>query len=468
MLVLTKKRAFLLALMVFVVISVVLVKLQPTMEHDDLAKQPVPVSVITLKPHMIAPTITGYGVVEPNVLLNVKLEVSGVVTYIHPKLRKGELISKDTLVLETDERDYQLALQQAKADVAVTQANLRELDANLSDVKVNLALVQQKLTLANKELVRKQKLLSKKSIAQSNVDSQKSAVIQLKQEVQSLNNQLDTLPAQRDVLIAKIEIAEASVETQQRNLQRTKIVMPFNGRITQLSVEENQFVAQGTSLFSTQTIDKVLINVQFPVERFHSLARSMRAPGEESGGLSFEKAVLMIKTSAMFEMLGIEAEVRLPGAPNISWPAKVERISDDLDPSTRTLGIMVSVENPYRDVEPGVKPPLIAQMYTEVVIRSRPQSFFVIPRDALHEGSVYMLSNEKSEVNEKTTNKKVLTKKAMKPDYQFGSVALFKNGLIEGQQIIVSDLFPAVNGMLLQATTDEVMEQSIQQWVEGQ
>ncbi len=468
MLVLTKKRAFLLALMVFVGISVVLVKLQPTMEHDDLAKKPVPVSVITLKPHMIAPTITGYGVVEPNVLLNVKLEVSGMVTYVHPKLRKGELIPQDTLVLTVDDRDYQLALQQAKADVAVTQANLRELDANVDDVKINLDLVRQKLTLSNNELIRKQKLLLKRSIAQSNVDSQKSAVIQLKQEVQSLKNQLDTLPAQRDVLVAKIEIAEASVETQRRNLQRTKIVMPFNGRITQLSVEENQFVAQGTSLFSTQTIDKVLINVQFPVERFHSLAKSMRAPGESAGGLSFEKAVLMIKTSAMFEMLGIEAEVRLPGAPNIRWPAKVERISDDLDPLTRTLGIMVSVENPYKDVEPGVRPPLIAQMYTEVVIRARPQLFYVIPRDALHEGSIYTLSNEQTLEGEKTTDKKVLLKKEMTPDYQFGSIALFKNGLSEGQQIIVSDLFPAVNGMALHVTSDEVMEQSIQQWVEGQ
>ena len=468
MLILTKKPAFLLALMVFVVISVVLVKMQPTMKHDDLAKKPVPVSVITLKSYMIAPTITGYGVVEPNVLLNVKLEVSGMVTYVHPKLRKGELIPKGTMVLTIDERDYQLSLQQAKADVAVTQANLRELDANVDDVKVNLVLVKQKLTLANKELVRKQKLLSKKSIAQSNVDSQKSAVIQLKQEVQSLKNQLDTLPAQRDVLIAKIEIAEASVETQLRNLQRTKIVMPFDGRITELSVEKNQFVAQGTSLFSTQTIDKVLINVQFPVERFHSLARSMRAPGEGAGGLSFEKAVLMIKTSAMFEMLGIEAEVRLPGVPNIRWPAKVERISDNLDPSTRTLGIMVSVENPYKNVEPGVRPPLIAQMYTEVVIRSRPQSFYVIPRDALHEGSIYMLSDVQLVDGEESTKKKVLLKKEMEPDYQFGSIALFKNGLSEGQQIIVSDLFPAVNGMVLHASTDEVMERRIQQWVEGQ
>jgi len=479
---LTKKWAFLLSLTVFVVISVALVKLQPTMQHDDLAKKPVPVSVITLKPHMIAPTITGYGVVEPNVLLNVKLEVSGMVTYVHPKLRKGELISEGTLVLTVDDRDYQLALKQAKADVAVTQANLRELDANLNDVKVNLELVKEKLTLSNKELLRKQKLLSKRSISQSAVDSQKSAVIQLKQEVQSLKIQLDTLPAQRDVLVAKIVIAEASVETQQRNVERTKIAMPFNGRITQLSVEKNQFVAQGTSLFSTQTIDKVLINVQFPVERFHSLAKSMRAPGEGAGGLSFEKAVLMIKTSAMFEMLGIEAEVRLPGAANIRWPAKVERISDELDPSTRTLGIMVSVENPYKDVNPGVRPPLIAQMYTEVVIRSRPQPFYVIPRDALHEGSVYMLSSatkmEKDTSNETATHesieaknalaKRTLVKKSMKPDYQFGSIALFKNGLSEGQQVIVSDLFPAVSGMALHATTDDVMERSIQQWVEGQ
>lgn len=456
---LKKKRAFLLALVVFIVVSYILVKSQPSMKHEDNTKKPVPVSVISLKQHLVAPTITGYGVVEPNVLLNLNAEVSGMVTYVHPKLRKGELVPEGTLVLTIDERDYQLALKQAQADVAVTQANLRELDVNLEDVKVNLSLVEEKLTLANKELARKQKLLTKRSIAQSSVDSQKSTVIQLKQEVQNLKNQLNTLPAQRDVLVAKIVIAEASVETQKRNLERTKITMPFNGRITKLSVEESQFVAQGASLFSTQTIDKVLINVQFPVERFQSLARTMQRQASGERRVPFEKAVLSIKASEMFEMLGIEAEVRLAESPNIRWPAKVERISDNLDPSTRTLGLMVSVDNPYREVEPGVRPPLIAEMYTEVVIRSQPQPFYVIPRDALHEGSVYLLSDN---------GESQLVKKTIMPDYQFGSIALFKNGFKEGQSVVVSDLFPAVGGMSLSATTDDVMERKLLQWVGGQ
>ncbi|OUS27563.1 hypothetical protein A9Q99_14045 [Gammaproteobacteria bacterium 45_16_T64] len=448
---LQKRRALFMALVAGIVISVVLVKSRPAMEHTNNAKKAVPVNVITLKQYSIAPTITGYGVVEPDVLLNLKAEINGAVTYIHPQLRKGELIAKDTLVLTVDDRDYRLALQQAKADVAVSKANLRELDLNLDDVKVNLSLVKQKLTLANKELARMQNLLKKKSISQSNVDSQQSAVIQLKQEVQNLQNQLNTLPAQRDVMLAKIIISEASVETQQRNLERTQIVMPFDGRITDLSVEENQFVSQGAGLFSTQTINKVLINVQLPVERFQSLARTM-----PQGQMPFEKTVLSFSASQIFEMLGVEAEVRLAENPDIRWPAKVERISDNLDPSTRTLGIMVSVENPYQKVQPGVRPPLIAEMYTEVIIRSQPQPFFVLPRDALHEGSVYTVSTENPDELQKIT---------VEPDYQFGSVALFKEGFEEGQRLVVSDLFPAVNGMKLAPFDDVTMQKNIEQWV---
>lgn len=448
---LQKRRALLMALAAGIAIAVLLVKSRPAMEHTNNAKKAVPVNVVTLQQYTVAPTITGYGVVEPDVLLNLKAEINGAVTFVHPQLRKGELIAKGTLVLTVDDRDYRLALQQAKADVAVSKANLRELELNLDDVNVNLALVQEKLTLANKELARMQKLLKKRSISQSTVDSQQSAVIQLKQEVQNLQNQLNTLPAQRDVMLAKITIAEATVETQLRNLERTQIEMPFDGRITDLSVEENQFVSQGASLFSAQTINKVLINVQLPVERFHSLARSLG-----QGNMPFEQIVLTFSASQVFEMLGVEAEVRLAENPDIRWPAKVERINDNLDPATRTLGIMVSVDNPYQQVKPGVRPPLLAEMYTEVIIRSQPQPFFVLPRDALHEGVVYTVSSDTGNTLEKVT---------VTPDYEFGSVALFKTGFVAGQQLIVSDLFPAVSGMKLSLFQDEAMQANIEQWI---
>jgi multidrug efflux pump subunit AcrA (membrane-fusion protein) len=479
MAILKTKPAFLLALLAGITLAVALVKSKPPMMHESNAEKAVPVDVIALKQFNIAPTITGYGVVEPNVLLQVKAEVSAAISYIHPQLRKGELILKDTVVLRLDDQDYQLASKQAKADAAASKANLKELELNTLDVKARLALAQEKLTLGEKELARKKSLLAQNTISQSSVDTQFSTVIQLKQEVQNLNNQLLTLPYQREVLQAKIAIAEAAVETQTRNLARTEIRMPFDGRITELNVEEKQFASLATPLFSTQTIDKVLINVQLPVERFRSLIRTFK-----NGKKPFAETILTYKASTLFEMLGVEAEVRMTDNALIRWPAKVERISDNLDPKSRTLGIIVSVENPYKMAEPGSRPPLIAHMYTEVIIRTQPRPFFVIPRDALHEGKLYSVktspksdsdntrSNNTQANNTRSNNTQAsspipgqLEKITLSPDYQFGEIALFKQGLHPDQLIIVSDLFPAISNMKVNAILDAKTEANIQQWV---
>ena len=447
--ILNRRYIFIIIAALGILTAVIIVKSRPAMQHQPENRTAVKATTIDVNQYNVRPSIKGFGEVEPDVLLEAKSEISGKVVYVHPQLRMGNILPKDTIVIRIEDHDYQLALKQAEADLTVSKANLKEMKLNLKDTKVNLKLVKDKLAIAVKDLGRNEQLLKKGSISQTAMGAQQTVVLQLKQEVQSLTSQLETLPAQLEVQEAKIIISQASVETQQRNLERAVIKLPFNTRITALSVEENQFVGQGASLFSAQTINKVLINAQFPLEQFRILAK-----GFNHNQTLLQDAFNNGDTEELFSRLGLSAKVKLAGDELALWEAKVERISGNLDPASRTLGVIVSVDKPYGDIRPGVKPPLMQGMYTEVILLGNSKEYFVVPRDALHEKQLFL-------VDENNHLKRI----DIKAEAQ-GNMLLIENGLKAGDKIITSDLFPAVTGMDLQAVPDPVRQQQIVDWLE--
>ena len=53
----------------------------------------------------------------------------------------------------------------------------------------------------------------------------------------------------------------------------------------------------------------------------------------------------------------------------LGWEVEVTRISDTVDPETRSIGVIVSVPSPYGRVRPGERPPLIKGMFASVELR---------------------------------------------------------------------------------------------------
>jgi membrane fusion protein, multidrug efflux system len=447
-----KRRALLIIIVSCILLAIVIVKIQPDMQHKPEAGYITPVKVIEVKRFSVRPAIKGFGVVEPDILLESKAEVSGKIIYVHPQLRDGAIFPKDTVVLRIEEKDYHSSLQQAEANVAVIQAKLREIKVTIKNTRVDLSLVKKKLTLAKNDLARVNTLLKKNLIAQSSADVKQTEVLKLRQEVQNLSSKLNTLPEQQASLDASLANAQAALETKQYNLGRTTIRTPFNARISKLMVDEGQFIAQGGLLFTAQTTDKVLINAQFSLDQFRSLARSF-SDNEELITQAFRTGF----SNHFFAQLGLSAKVRLADHENPYWQATVERISSTLDPVTRTLGIIVSIANPYAHIKPGVKPPLMKGMYTEILLRGKPRDVFLVPRDALHEYELFISDNENR-----------LERRAIKPVQLQDMMALFATGLKVGEKVIVSDLFPAIPGIKLKLVLDKKLQQQIADWAETQ
>lgn len=431
-------------------LAVAIVKLQPDVVHNPLAAKAVAVNVITVEEQQVRPIVVGFGNVSPDRSLEAKAEVSGRVTYVHPELKKGAILSKDTLVISIDDKDYQLALKQAQADLLSHQASLQEMQQTERNVELELKLANEKLAVRQRELERLERLQSSGSISQSKLDAERQNFLQQQQEVQRLENQINTLPSNIEVIRAKIAISEAKLAQSERNIERTQIRIPFTGRISQVWVEADHYVTTATPLFSAFSMEKMLVTAQFPVDQFGQLAASfdqnkLLSLADDDGPAMDE----------LFKQLGLSAVVSVADSPFQGWHADVERLSDNLDPQSRTIGAVVSVSNSYTQMIPGQRPPLMEGMYMRVVLKAAPKQALVIPRFALHQQQVFKVSAENR-----------LERLSLDDIQLQGELALIHAGLTPGDRIITSDVFPAIDGMLVEPKADETTRTRLIDWVE--
>ena len=176
-----------------------------------------------------------------------------------------------------------------------------------------------------------------------------------------------------------------------------------------------------------------------PIAQFRAMVHAA-ASGGLPGGFTAQSFSRIVKS------FGFEATVRLRvGDDIVEWPARFARISDTIDPKTRTIGAIVAVDGAYAKAAPGRRPPLAKGMFVEIEIRTRArEETIVVPRSALHGGRVYVV-NGASRLDIRTVT----------VGLRQGDLAVIEKGIEPGERIVVSDLFPAVAGMLLSPQPDE-------------
>jgi len=439
-------------------IMILIVKLQPNMQHEPAASLITAVNYVEVQSHVIAPEIVGFGVVKPDVSLQAKAEVSGRITYIHPKLKKGEIFEKDTLLLTIDDKDYLLQLKQAQADLLVNKANLQEMTLTIENNKLELDLALEKLSVRETEYARMLKLIKTGVVSKSSLNSEKQNLLKQKQEVQQLKNKKTTLPSTLEVMKAQLDISKAKLEKSQRDIVRTKIFMPFEGRISEVYTELNQYVSAGGLsssglLFDAFSLNKVIINAQFPLDQFRLFAQNFNSQAFANN----ESSPSMKK---VLQSLGLSVMVEDPSGYFKPWSAKVERFSNNLDAKSRTVGIMVSVTDSYKNVLPGTRPPLLEGMYMKIVLAAKPKEMLTIPRFALHNDEIFTVNEQKK-----------LTRISLGKLQYHGDLLLIdpktSSAIKLQDKVITSDVFPAVEGMLVSPILDKNVTNTMALWLKN-
>jgi len=389
------------------------------------------VRVITLEKTRVVPRSIGYGYVEADRTWEAIPEVSGKIVYMNKNLKKGSFITKGELLLKIDTTTYGLAEKRGEADLMSVDAQLKELAQSRKNTQRLLFIEKKSLTSAAQELKRKRELFDKEYISESDLEKEERSFLSHQTAVNNLQNSLDLIPSQKKALLARKKSGESTVTEQRLNVEKTEIYAPFNCRLSAVNIELHQYATAGRSLVKVQGIDTADIPVQLTPENFLKLMPRKQSP--------FLPEITDMET--IRRAISITAKVRLPlnGERRIEWDGRFSRTSESMDLKTGALTIYVAVDNPWDKVLPGIRPPLVTNMYVEVELRGMaiPERF-VVPRSAVHEGEVYIC-----------TPGNLLKIKKVKIDFHMEDIVVLSTGDEQGETLVLSDIVPAVEGMRL-------------------
>lgn len=389
------------------------------------------VAVIEMRPQTVLPRVRGFGEVTPARVWTLVPQVPGRIAEIHPELTRGGMVGKGDLLVRIAPETYRAAVAEAEARIAEAEAQLSELSVTEETTGASLEIEREALELARRELERQRNLAERGTVSASVVDEQERAVLQQRARVQELDNQLATVPARRAALTGQKRVAEASLEVAELDLDRTGIRAPFAARVASADVEIDQYVGNARAIATLDGIATAEVEAQIPPSQMAGFVR-LAADGR------FDAAPADFATVA--EGLDLTARVRLAASPvSHEWPARVARISDSVDPDTRSVGVIVAVDDPYGAIQPGRRPPLIKGMFAEVELRAPAVGGrMLIPRSAVREGRVMVADTDDR-----------LAFRPVEVLHSTGGIAVLGEGLAPGTRVVVSDPTPAVPGMLL-------------------
>ncbi|PHS23634.1 MAG: HlyD family secretion protein [Methylophaga sp.] len=423
-----------------IIVVVVLVKSKAPVEHQDIGYPIKAVEVIKVNKIPFRVRAVAFGHVEPSIMINAKSEVSGKISYMHPDLKQGASIKKGTVVLRIEPTTFEISLNQSKAGLAGSQSSLVQLNVEQASTKDALVIAQKKLEVGLKELERLQTLWDKRVIARSSLDAEQKNVLSLQQSVQDIEGKLASYASRKAAMRAQIQQSESQVEQSQDTIGRTEVVMPFDARIGAVAVEKDESTPAGTILFEALGVEQVEINAQLPVQQFRPLVLAGLAESEVAIDLQNPENL-----QATLASMQLETRVRLVGDLENStvWQGKLVRLSESVDPTRDTLGLVIAVNKPYEGIIPGIRPPLLKGMYTSVEIFAPAKQTIVIPRKAVHQGRVYVVAADNTLV--------IRPVKILFSQSELVVIAEYDNdvGIKEGEQIIISDVVPVMEGMPL-------------------
>lgn len=391
-----------------------------TAEHSVVART----FTATAKPvHVV---VRGYGNVRAARSWEEVAEVAGSIVWRNPDLEAGNVLEEGTKVLQIDPTAYELAVAQAKADLAALDADSAQLDVDEANTARLLVLERTRLDLAETELERVRDLVARGVTSKAALDNQERTTLQVRRGVEELQNANALIPSRRTRLIAQKARKQAVLTRAQRDLAKTDIVVPFDLRIGAVHVERHQFVTAGQKLVSADDIGQAEITAQIPVQAFRRLLG-----GDDA---------LRTFTDLAPRFAAISAQVRLVSDPSQTWQGRLVRVESALDPQARSVPAVAVVDDPYAGANPPLHLPLIPNMYVELVLTGPMLPARVsVPESAVHEGDLVYLRDGDGRLELRTVS----------IAWRQAGQAILASGIKPGEEVILDDLAPALPGMIV-------------------
>jgi len=333
-----KKRAFLPPTIIFVAILLAVLmamgKQPPQQKNNE--RPAVLVDVLEVSPRDVRFQVDSQGTVQPRHQTSLVAEVSGRIVEVADDFVAGGFFSKGDMLLKIDPSDYEVAVKQARANLAQSRAALEEELARAQVAKEEWA-----------------------SIEAGDIPA------------------LGLREPQVASAVASVESAEANLQMAERDLERTVIRAPFDGLLRTRSVDIGQFVSTGSQI--GMILGTEVAEVRLPLSDRDLAYLQLPTQGAE---LTAEADVRLTS-----DIAGIKTE----------WQGQMVRSEGVLDEGSRVIYGVVQVQDPYNQKgETHAEPLRFGRFVQAAVAGDQASNLYVIPRYALTaRGSVWVVKDDR-------------------------------------------------------------------------
>lgn len=283
-----------------------------------------------------------FGTVTPKTRIELKSRVAGEIIAVNDEFIEGGVIPQNTEIVRIDPKDYQLAVQSKKAEVATARYNL-------------------KLEEGQQIVAQNEWELLKDSEAFQRVQNTDLALRKPHLE-----------KAKADLAAAQAELAQAEL-----NLSRTKLTLPFNALVLSKSADLGSHVSAQETVAAMVDTEAYYVQASVGVDRLPWLIFPAK-PGDA----------------------GSKATVYSSGGRTLT--GHLVKVMGDLEENGRMARVLIEIKDPLglENPAPSGKAPLLLGEYVRVALEgSEVANVISIDRNLLHDNdTVWLLKDGRLEI----------------------------------------------------------------------
>ena len=330
----------LILLSITVVIALVIIAQGKRPERKDTSGPALVVDVIPARVESLNFSVVSQGPVAPRTETTLVAEVSGQIVSVSSNFIAGGFFRKGEVLLQIDPSDYETALMSAQAGLAARKAQL-----------------------ADRQARSEQALKDWQNLGRQ---GQPSDLVLRKPQLAEAQ--------------AAVQAAEAELRRAERNLERTRIKVPYDGLVRSKQVGVGQFVGAGTPLAITFAVDYAEIRLP--------LSSSDMAFLDLPSATRLDRAHRVPVTLSSNTTAGLQ-----------EWRAEIVRTEGVVDARSRVVYAVAEVVDPYGVLGRSAQAELKMGTFVRAEIQGlRADDVVVLPRSVLQSGDVVLVANAEREL----------------------------------------------------------------------
>lgn len=339
------------------------------------------VDVIPVERVSLNLSVFSQGSVRPRTETSVVAEVSGKIVEVSPDFIAGGFFRKGEVLLQIDPSDYEAAVKRA-------EANLASRKAQFADQKARSEQAMKDWVNLGREGEPSDLTLRKPQMAEA---------------------------------LANVQAAEADLQKAQRDLQRTRITGSYDGLVRTKLADVGQFVAPGTPVAVTFSIDTAEVRLPLTASDLSFLdLPSITDPSDNS----------LPQVTLRSETAGINGE----------WQARIIRTEGVIDEKSRVTYAVAQVIDPYGVLGLSQQQELrIGTFVRAEITGKRVDDVVMLPRSVLNADNTVLIANANNQLEIRTVD---VIRAEPKQVYIAG-------GIENGERVVTTQLDAPIEGTAL-------------------